>query len=243
MTAIRLSDEYERLYALLVREVAGALTSRPTSQAIFWPKVGRLYDGDLLVVGRAVNGWIDRWEPGEDRSPGELAAKARATAEGTVNGCPMGWVLDRWGKRDGGYDTARSQYWDSIRRVIVGLRPEWSADWPSHIAWTNLAKVAPYDGGNPASGSLRVQRMAAGTALLAREIEELAPRRIVALTDRWWFAPFADALSAEIEPCYGLVEAAGYRGEQQIVVAVHPMTRSPRAVAEAIIAAFEGRTQ
>lgn len=150
----------------------------------------------------------------------------------------MGWVLDRWGDSDGGYDTARSQYWNTARRVIEGLHPDWEADWPSHLAWTNLAKVAPYDGGNPGSASLRIQRGANGTALLTREVEELAPRRIVAFTDRWWFAPFAEALGVDLDERDGLVEAVGCRGEQRVVVAVHPMTRSPRAVADAIIAAF-----
>jgi hypothetical protein len=238
VTPHRLSDAYQQHYAGLIAEVAQVRARRPAAQALFWPKVGRRYDGGLMLVGRAVNGWIDRWEPGDGRDPGELAAIARRTAEGRVNGCPMGWVLDRWGKHDDGYNTARSQFWDTVRRVAVGLHPEWSADWPSHLVWSNLAKVAPYDGGNPGSASLRVQRGLAGAALLAREVDELAPRRILAFTDRWWFAPFAEALGADLEQREGLVEAAGRRGEQHIVVAVHPMTRSPEAVADAIVAAF-----
>jgi hypothetical protein len=238
VTATRLSAGFGQLYADLLSDLALTRARRAVTQAMFWPKIGRLYGGELLLVGRAVNGWIDRWEPGDRRSPAELAAVARHTAEGTVNGCPMGWVLDRWGNRDGGYDTARSQYWDTVRRVIIGLYPDWERDWPSHLAWTNLAKVAPYDGGNPGSASLRAQRGATGTALFAREVEELVPHRIVAFTDRWWFAPFADVLGVDLEQRDGLVEAVGRRGEQRLVVAVHPMTRSPRAVADAIIAAF-----
>jgi hypothetical protein len=238
VTRHRLSDSYQQQYAGLIAEVADMRPRRPVAQALFWPKVGRHYDGGLMLVGRAVNGWIDRWEPGDGRDPGELAAGARRTAEGMVIGCPMGWVLDRWGKRDGGYNTARSQFWDTVRRVAVSLHPEWSADWPSHLVWSNLAKVAPYDGGNPGSASLRLQRGLAGAALLAREVAELAPRRILALTGRWWFAPFADALGGDLGQREGLVEAAELRGEQHIVVAVHPMTRSPEAVSDAIISAF-----
>lgn len=233
-----LSDGYARMYAGLLADLASARSRHQSTQAMFWPKIGRLYGGELLLVGRAVNGWIDRWEPGDRRSPTTLAAVARHTAEGTVNGCPMGWVLDRWGNRDGGYYTARSQYWDTARRVTAGLHPDWEPDWPSHLAWTNLAKVAPHGGGNPRSTSLRAQRGSTGTALFAREVEELAPHRIVAFTDRWWFAPFADALGVDLEQRDGLVEAVGRRGGQGIVVAVHPMTRSPRAVADAIIEAF-----
>lgn len=234
-----LSAEYEDLFATLLREVAHAGVRRPVTQALFWPKIGRLYDGELLLVGRAVNGWIDRWEPGNRRSPDELAAVARTTAEGTVNGCQKGWVADRWAKRDGGYDTARSQFWDTVRRVMVGIEPTWTEGWSSRLAWTNLAKVAPYAGGNPGSASLRAQRGPAGTALFAREVAELAPRRIVAFTDRWWFAPYAAALGVDLEERDGLVEALGSRPGQQIVVAVHPMTRSPAAVADAVLAALQ----
>lgn len=233
-----LSGTYGRLYADLLAQLASVRVRRPVSQALFWPKVGRLYDGEVLLVGRAVNGWIDRWESGDPRSSEALAAVARATGEGTVNGCPMGWVPDRWGKRDDGYDTARSQFWETVRLVMVGIDPEWGDDWASRLAWTNLAKVAPYDGGNPGSASLRAQRGPAGTALFAREVEELAPRHIVAFTDRWWFAPFADALGVAMQDRDGLVEAVGQRGDQRIVVAVHPMTRSPAAAADAVLAAL-----
>ncbi len=189
-----------------------------------------------------MNGWIDRWEPEDPRSPAQLAAIARRTGEGTVDGCPMGWVLARWGKRDGGYDTARSQYWQTARRIVTALVPGSDGDWPSRLAWTNLAKVAPYAGGNPGSASLRIQRGDAGTALFAREVEELAPRRLVTLTDRWWFAPFAAALGVDLEERQGLVETVGHRGDTRIVVAVHPMTRSPAAVADAILYALQGST-
>jgi hypothetical protein len=237
-----LSDDYARAYVRQLDEVAVARVRRSRPLALFWPKVGRLYDGDLLVIGRAVNGWIDRWEPGDGRTPAELADIARHTGQGTVNGCSMGWVLDRWGQRDGGYDTAGSQFWQTVRRVLVAQNPAWADNWASRVAWTNLAKVAPYDGANPPSGMLKAQRGSAGTDLIVREIAELAPHRILALTNRWWFAPFAAALDVDLEEREGLVEAVGRRGEQRIVVAVHPMTRSPQAVADAIVAAFEETT-
>lgn len=231
---------YERQYVQLLSDLREVHSRRPAGQALFWPKIGRRYDGELLLVGRAVNGWIDRWEADDPRPHGEVAAVARRTGEGEVNGCPMGWVLERWGKRDGGYDTARSQYWETVRRVMTGLQPDSTPDWPSHLAWTNLAKVAPYEGGNPGSPSLRVHRGPSGTAVFAREVLELRPRRIVAFTDRWWFAPFAEAIGAEMEERDGLVEAVGHSGDIRVVVAVHPMTRSPAAVADAVLAELAG---
>ena len=125
-----------------------------------------------------------------------------------------------------------------MRRIALADHPEWAPDWPSHIAWSNLAKGAPWEGGNPASAVLAAQRGHAGTSLLARELTELRPRRVVALTGSWWFSPFADALDLPLEPRTGLVEAVGRRDGTSFVVAVHPMTRSPGAVADAVVSAL-----
>ena len=40
------------LYAALLARPSTVRARRPAAQALFWPKVGRLYDGDLLVIGR-----------------------------------------------------------------------------------------------------------------------------------------------------------------------------------------------
>ena len=72
---LRLSAVYERHYASMLKAVS-ITPRRPAPMALFWPKVGSLYDGDLLIVGRAVNGWIDRWEVDDGRSSAELAAVA-----------------------------------------------------------------------------------------------------------------------------------------------------------------------
>lgn len=232
-----LSSTYEVAYATALDRIATTPGIQPRRLAPFWPKVGRLYDGDLLVIGRAVNGWVDLWDLDKPGDPAVMAATARTSAEDAVNGCPLGWVLDRWRRRDGGYDSSTSQFWETIRRVVVDGHPEWEADWVSHVAWTNLAKVAPWEGGNPGSRLLVLQREL-GPALLAQEVKELAPRRVLALTGRGWFEPFATGLGLAVEWRDGYVEGLANDGERRWVVAVHPMTRSPRLVAEAIAAAF-----
>jgi hypothetical protein len=229
-----LSGEYERLFAEMLHAsaaVAGDMELTP-----FWPKIGARYSGDLLVVGRATNGWIDRWFPGDGQSPAEMARIARATGEGTVNGDQLGWVLDRWRPRDGGYSTATSQFWQTTRLVMGSLRPG-EQDWPSRIAWTNLAKLAPWAGGNPGT-KLRTIQQSHGARLLEMEVEELAPRTVVAFTGRSWFEPFATRLGLPIEWTSGYVEGFARTPECIWVVAVHPMTRSPRAVADAVLSAL-----
>jgi len=44
--------------------------------------------------------------------------------------------------------------------------------------------------------------------LLEREVAELAPRRVLALTNRWWFEPFAEALGVDVQQREGLVEGS-----------------------------------
>lgn len=232
--SVELSVEYEAAYAELIARVATSPSIRPRELALFWPKVGRSYDGDLLVVGRAVNGWIDRWDLDAPSDAHALAATARATGEGTVNGDQLGWILDRWKQPDGGYDTATSQYWQTVREVTLDGHPEREAHWPSHIAWTNLGKLAPWAGGNPGSRLLAIQRELC-PALLRREVNELAPRLVVVLTGRWWFEPFAEALGLAVDWREGLVEGVADESGRRWVIAVHPMTRSPHAVARAVL--------
>ena len=229
----RLSGQYERTYERLLAGVAADLRITPRETSLFWPKVGRHYDGELLIVGRAVNGWIDRWDLDAPFDADALAAAARQTAEDVVNGCPMGWVLDRWKSGDGDYDTSRSQFWVTAHEVALEDHPERAGTWPSHLAWSNLAKVSRWTKGNP-SGRLRRAQLDAAAELLALEVAEFAPRRVVVFAGRDWFAPYADRLGLAVDWRDGLVEGMADDSLRRWVVAVHPMTRSPYRVAEAV---------
>lgn len=231
-----MSQVYEREFAALLRRIESTPGVQPVELTAFWPKIGGRYAGDLMIVGRSVNGWVDRWVPGGPMKAQDVAAQARATGEWVTNEDQLGWVLDRWKRRDGRYDTSRSQFWETIRLITTGLDPAWSADWPSRITWTNLVKVAPWKRGNPGGPLLDVQRQSA-PALLDREIEELDPQRVVVFAGRWWFEPFASALGLAVDWRDGLVEGVA-KADRRWVVAVHPMTRSPRRVADEVIAAL-----
>jgi hypothetical protein len=236
MTRWRLPSDYEAAYLELLGRVAATPRIRPRELALFWPKVGRAYTGDLMIIGRAVNGWIDRWDLDQPADLPGLAATARATGEGTVDGDQLGCVIARWGARDGGYDTASSQFWTATREVTLGGRDQ-RDDWPSLLTWTNLAKLAPWGRRNPGGTLLRIQREL-GPALLRREVALLAPRRVLVLTGGWWFGPFADALGLHVDWREGLVEGVADEPGRRWVIAVHPMTRSPHAVAQAALSAF-----
>ena len=235
--SLSLSPAYGSTYRRLLEGVAATPKIHPPETSLFWPKVGRRYDGELLLVGRAVNGWMDRWDVNAPTDLDALVAAARATAEATVDDCPMGWVVERWKSGDGDYDTSRSQFWATTRDVVTDEHPEWESDWPSHLVWSNLAKVSRWTKGNP-SGRLRRAQLDVAAEALALEVAELAPQRVMVLAGRDWFGPFADRLGLDMEWRQGLVEGVAEDGLRRWVIAVHPMTRSPSAVAQAVLEAF-----
>ena len=93
--ARQLSSDYGAAYERLIQHVASVGRITPPAASLFWPKVGRAYDVELLLIGRAVNGWIDRWDTDQPADLPGLAAAAQATGQATTDGCPLGWVLDR----------------------------------------------------------------------------------------------------------------------------------------------------
>lgn len=193
---------------------------------------GRQYTGDLMVVGRALNGWT------ASRAPAELATAEGASAYArevlaSVSGngsCPMAWVTEHARAEEGKYNTNRSAFWRVIRRVAERLEigRDQPGSWPSRLVWSNLYKVAPADGGNPSGPLLKLQQPGC-MELLRLELETHRPARVLFLTGRGWAAPFLKALGASATQTDGMkyVEAAGDvhlpEGHRvRYVVAAHP---------------------
>jgi hypothetical protein len=236
---MNLSPDYDiDLEAMLARLGTTSGVGPPLLTA-FWPMTGSAYSGGLMVVGRAVNGWIDNIaapELANATARAQLRASMRRTAEGHGQ-CPMRWVTDAWG-RQGGYSTATSAFWRHIRTVLSAIEPASAGDprWSSRLSWTNLAKIAPAVGGNPGGPLLQVQREM-GPVLLARELQEWNPSRVLVLTGRWWFEPFADYLGLTADWQAGLVEGVADDGSRRWVIAPHPQGKPRRLHAE-VISAF-----
>ena len=241
---MRLSAEYESAYGRLLAALAVAPGIEPSALTAFWPMVGHSFDRGLLVVGRAVNGWMDHIsvEALPDRAArAALLTAVRRTAEGS-GACPLRWVTERWSPGDGEYSTARSAFWRHIRGVLVAVDPASREDplWSSRISWSNLAKLAPASGGNPGGTLLDVQRRE-GPRLLSQEVHELAPRRVLVLTGRWWFEPFAERMGLNVEWQTGLVEGIAREPARTWVIAGHPQGK-PRAILDEVVAAFGTRS-
>lgn len=128
----------------------------------------------LLFVGKAVNGWITNETDAAKLF--DISNSERVFARGDQ----MEWVNNLSGNTDG-YNTRKSAFWRLIKKVAETYYPE---KWYSNIAWTNLYKVAPWEGGNP-NGKLQNTQRKHCFDILKKEIEILNPNYVILLTSGW----------------------------------------------------------
>jgi hypothetical protein len=145
---------------------------------------GEAYCGELMWVGRAVNGWTEKsWRPSELGRPENVdefveliaASAVEPSSAAQPNPCPLRWVTERWGiKID--YNTKKSAFWRVAKKTLLPT-DEIDQFWSSRLVWSNLYKIAPAVGGNP-NGGLRDVQFPFCRDLLIKEIELFTPRRL-----------------------------------------------------------------
>lgn len=160
------------------------------------------FDGNLMVVGRAVNGWDKEhgWNHGEFASSSPMKLVTEAYEKSLVD--PLQWVINSWGhnKDVNGklYNTARSSFWQLSRRVLKNILPEdeWNDDtWSTKLIWSNLYKIAPTEGGNP-NNTLCKYQLEYCKRILRHEISINKPKYIIFVTGYNWFKDFKDCVPA-----------------------------------------------
>lgn len=228
-----LSAAYEADFNRMLADVAAA--SDPMDLLVpFWPIRGATSNGQLLVIGRSVNGWVRDWRAGELSNSAE---RARAVAWMRLNAEPsdkdrMRWVLDAWGATSG-YNTRKSAFWRVLSKLVPGGP---ARDWPGRLIWTNLYKVSPAAGWGPGVDLQQAQRGAA-IELLRVELKTFAPLRVLALTGPL-INPFKKDLDLNLEPRAGLVQGIGERDGAAWVVAKHPMAKPGDRFVDEVSKAF-----
>lgn len=216
----------------------------------FLAMAGRLYGNELMVVGRAVNGWTEGVTPSELSSPSSVTAYAEKVFKSVVGdeSCPMAWVTDCWANPDSEYNTKKSAFWRAIRAVVAesGVANTDDATWPSHLVWSNLYKIAPAEGGNPSNALCQVQ-LAGCISLFQQELNDYRPRRLLFLTGLDWAEPYLQHVAPTFTPtpAGGYVEAlADIRHESghatKVVVAAHPQGKSGSVWVQEVMNAFQG---
>lgn len=218
----------------LLRSVAGHADRDPFAALV--PEVGSEFMSgrELMVVGRATNGWAERTERAFKLDEIDDPASRRCFAERTlrfVRADPLAWV-NRYGPG--------SPFWRVARKVAGGLGIGGDL-WYRRIAWSNLYKAVPAAKRGP-SGSLMEAQREVCRRLLCHEIACLAPRRILFLVGcgnghdwfRWFDAPlgFIEAGQAEVA---GHAIRWGTIAHSNVVVLPHPQGKPEGKLAEAAL--------
>jgi len=217
-----------------------------------------------MFYGRALNGWVVDFK-GQDVVATEsrrlIANAVIAASSGPLPVCKrdsqmrddpscdcdtMHWVhhLRAWGASRISCTAKGSPYWRVVGRIVrnrAGLSP--SSMWAPRVAWSNLYKVAPAEGGNPNS-ALKAAQFEACLQLIQSELAFHKPRAIVFLTEspgeELWFQPFRERLAWTGFKDEGkrLVKATGtFRvadAEYFAVIAEHPQGRPEAGMAARI---------
>jgi hypothetical protein len=233
-------DRVVNLYSGMIDQlIANGITEKLVTH---YPMKGTQYNGRLMVIGRAVNGWEDsEWIPEELIDPSNRNQYLTnlllpSTTEGT---CPLEWVKKSWGNNEGGYNSKKSAFWRVVYRVMCGLDSE--EDWSSRIVWSNLYKIAPAKGGNPSARLINLQ-MEKSIQLIKEEIILWKPENILFLTGLNWSSPFIKEIPEfKIKNTdQELVEGKGYieidKHRSKVIIAKHPQGKNEIKMVEEIIA-------
>lgn len=235
--------------------VVGANASRLPNQPVtgFLSMAGHLYDNELMVVGRAVNGWAKGVFPSNLAAMAPLTMDYAETIFSSVTGndsCPMLWVTKCWANPsnpDSKYNTKKSAFWRVIRAVVAecGIANTDKDTWPSHLVWSNLYKIAPAEGGNP-SKTLRDIQLSECISLFQLEISTYLPRRLLLMTGLNWARPFLKNIVPTFVPVsdYQYVEAVaeiihGSGCTTKVVIAAHPQGKSEAIWIQSVVKAFK----
>lgn len=216
----------------------------------FMAMVGHLFTGELMVVGRAVNGWTTPWFPRELQDEESITQFVNDVLGSVTDNarCPMRWVTDCWGNYDQDYNTRTSAFWRAIRQTVevLGISNTENAEWPSCLVWSNLYKVAPAAGGNP-SATLSNLQSDQCKEMLREELRMFRPKRALFLTGLDWAQPFAEFSDIITKPSEKRehVQATGtlsINGKStSVVIATHPQGKNEKSWVKEVCEEFGNR--
>ena len=187
--ALGLKEEFLPIYSVLLKNVA----SVKSEQCTFFPQWGANYPFrvercGLMVMGRACNGWHSKSQ--------DINILFGTSGESIFNRKDqMRWVETSAGNKSG-YNTNRSAFWRVTKRIAQSFYPD---EWYSHVAWSNVCKVARWKGGNP-SDKLYYAQLESCKKIFEAEIRLFSPKFVVMFTGKSWAIDFLMYLNDNYEP-------------------------------------------
>jgi len=229
---VSLLSEYKELVNTLYRNKDNYAED---DLVVFTPAKGATYNGDLMIVGRAVNDWknnVDKHDVSNTHSLIEAI-------QDCLNTDGLEWVEECWGASEG-YNTKKSAFWRVAKSLAIQFA-DVEEEAIYNIAWSNLYKVAKSGGGNP-SEALKSAQFEHCLNLLRMEIELLKPNYVIFLTDYYgWAEPFIKGLGAKkmTRSDKSFVRFTGTYLDSNLVVARHPQGKPEEEHVEEIMQANE----
>lgn len=206
----------------------------------------------LMVVGRAVNGWMGGISP-VDLADWNFRENSRISLwkeSFPENGsCPMSWVTEQWGPNlEQEYNTRRSPFWRVIHQITgeLDICDAGNGSWASYLVWSNLYKVSPSGGENP-SGRLESVQYDGCRRLFELEVRDYRPKYLLLLTGEDWAEPFLVKFDIDrgLAGQYVCCTASSTMPDNQdttVVVATHPRGKPEQDWVEEVIRAFTSRS-
>lgn len=222
-----LSQEYNRRFLQGLDEasvgiLAGyGLEAYNTELSLFYPSIGKDFtqNRELLIIGQATNGWQPHFTIGNEvtHDIGKLVDDAIRYSKEEGDKCSLEWINEEWTNQD--YSLYRSFFWNITYKLVKTFYGRNDKDWNNIIAWSNLMKIAPKEGGNPDATLIRAQRGMAA-ALFKKEIEDLRPKNVLLLTNlQKWAKPILDYNFLEYKTYEsGFIEATANLNGSKIIV-------------------------
>ena len=202
---------------------------------------GVRHQNELMIVGRAVNGW-NEWNTGIARDE-TLLAEYIADLGDSSKHCPLDWVCTPIPLEF--YNARRSAFWRTARKVLeeVTGRESDGECWASRLAWSNLYKLS-LDKGNPPIWMINAQETAC-IKILQHELRRFRPKRVLFSTGFDWAEPFVAgsnliSLSSSVRHVQRLGCLPIGNETAQCVVATHPMTRPEAEWVSEVVSAYRG---
>ena len=226
----------------------GGRRRNQVTHGLSYPMVGRLYEPGkgVMVIGRATNGWPTQLNLRDHyHHPGKAVTEARQLAKTDQ----MDWAKAWWtGNRPtfapatAKYPIRKSAFWQVSRELVAAHDGVTTDEWPLHLAWSNLYKIAPAEKGNPTGGEMGRQEALGAVELLRRELECLRPAIAVMMVGWDWLLPFAKEL--DIARVAGdIVVGSGEFGGTRMIVTARPEGRKRDGFVSSAVREFPLRSE
>ncbi|MCB0479270.1 MAG: hypothetical protein KDC84_13970 [Crocinitomicaceae bacterium] len=173
---------------------------------------------ELLVVGRAVNGW---WNEFDKKNGPEMKAEFEI----------LNWMdsPEEW-KKYGAHSPFAQFMWKLTQKFIKSHEDTFQLN-----AWTNLYKIAPPDRGNPWSGLMDLQ-FDECKRILYEEIDLLKPKIIVFTTGwKYWAEDFLGEMDLERVENKEYLDAHGTYKDSRVFVTQHPQGKKQQVMLDEIL--------